>query len=218
MSVAQAGSWYRNVKTKELARVLVAPHDTDGRRLVAELWLQPGAAVIAEHVHDHLTERFSVVEGELGVSLDGVRSTATAGESAFVPAGVAHDWWNAGGDVARVRFELDAAPGSGPMAARFVEMIEVGFGLANSGRTNEKGMPTPLWLAALAREYRDVLRFTRPPALVQVLLLTPLAALARVTGRDPAADWLHGEASPARVAAPAEAPPPVRVSEAAAAV
>lgn len=81
-------------------------------------------------------------------------------------------------------------------------MIETGFGLANSGRTNAKGMPTPLWLAALAREYRDVLRFTRPPAAVQALLFAPLAALARATGRDPAAGWLHGEASPARIPAP----------------
>ncbi len=202
MSVAQAGSWYQNVKTKELARVNVAPQDTEGRRLVADLWLQPGAAVIAEHVHDHLTERFSVIDGELGVSLDGERSTATAGESAFVPVGVAHDWWNAGDGVAHVLFELEAAPGSGPMAARFVEMIETGFGLANSGRTNAKGMPTPLWLAALAREYRDVLRFTRPPAAVQALLFAPLAALARASGRDPGAGWLHGEASPARIPAP----------------
>lgn len=39
-------------------------------------------------------------------------------------------------------------------------------------------MADPLWLAAVAREYRDVMRFRSPPALVQAALFGPLAALA----------------------------------------
>ncbi|MFI5027910.1 MAG: hypothetical protein ACHQCF_02880 [Solirubrobacterales bacterium] len=57
------GTWFENTKTKELGRLLrVAPQDTGGTRLLADLWLQPGAAVIGEHVHDP-DERFSVVTG-----------------------------------------------------------------------------------------------------------------------------------------------------------
>jgi len=200
--MAAAGDWIQNVKTKELARVDVPPEETDGRRAVATLWLQPGAAVVGEHVHDHLVERFTVIEGELGVSLDGVRQTALPGTAVTVPAGAVHDWWNAGAGIAQVRIEVDATPGSGPMAARFVELIEVIFGLANTGRTNEKGLPSPLWLAAVAHEYADVLRFTRPPAIVQRIVFGPLAALARRTGRDPTAAWLHGPDAPAQVPAP----------------
>jgi mannose-6-phosphate isomerase-like protein (cupin superfamily) len=196
------GSWFENVKTKEFARVDVSPDDTEGLHGVASLWLAPGAAVMGEHVHDHIVERFTIVDGELGVSLDGKRHTASAGETVEVQSGTAHDWWNAGEGVAQVRVEVDATPGSGPMAARFVEMIEAGFGLANSGRTNAKGMPTPLWLAALAQEYCDVLRFTRPPQAVQRAIFAPLAALALATGRDPAAAWLHGEQSPALARTP----------------
>ena len=96
------------------------------------------------------------------------------------------------------------------------EMIEAGFGLANSGRTSAQGMPGPLWLAGLAREYRDVLRFTRPPALLQAILFIPLAALARASGRDPAAAWLHGAGSPARIPTPDDAPAPAIAAVAAA--
>jgi mannose-6-phosphate isomerase-like protein (cupin superfamily) len=200
------GDWIQNVKTKELVRADVHPDDTAGRSAVATMWLEPGAAVVGEHVHDHLLERFAVIEGELGVSLDGKEQTARPGTVVTVPAGTAHDWWNAGTGGAQVRVEIEATPGSGPMAARFVDMIEVIFGLANTGRTNEKGLPSPLWLAAVAHEYADVLRFTRPPAIVQRVVFGPLAALARRTGRDPAAAWLHGPDAPARVEAPAEMP------------
>jgi hypothetical protein len=69
---------------------------------------------------------------------------------------------------------------------------------------NAKGMPDPLWLAAIAREYRDVIRFSRPPAAVQAALFGPLAAIARRTGRDPLAADLHGPAAPCAIADPGE--------------
>lgn len=40
------------------------------------------------------------------------------------------------------------------------------------------------------------------------MIFGPLAALARATGRNPAAAWLHGEDSPARIPAPDTLPTP----------
>ena len=195
-----AGEWFQNVKTGELAQLLVSPDDNNGTYLKAELLVEPGGAVMGEHVHDRLHERFTVVEGALAVVLDGVGSTARPGAVVDVAPGRAHDWSNGGTEVARVIVEVE---GPAPMASRFAEMIETGFGLANTGRTDASGRPTLLWLAAMATEYRDVLRLTTPPAVVQRAVLGPLALLARVTGRDPRAAWLHGHASPSRVPAPA---------------
>ena len=110
-----------------------------------------------------------------------------------------HDWWNAGAGVAHVRVKVaaaDAAPGR--PAARFLAMIEALWSLGALGRVNAKGLADPLWMAAIAREYRDAIRFTQPPAAVQAVLLTPLAAIARRTGRDPLAPELHGPAAAAR--------------------
>ena len=126
------------------------------------LWLQPGAAVLGEHVHSALTETFAVVEGKVGYTLDGTEGVAWPGETLHIPVGARHDWWNAGEDRAHARFALDSADPAVPMAGRFFASIEAGWGLAAAGKTNAKGMPTPLWLASLAREtvtsYRSLAR------------------------------------------------------------
>ena len=96
----------------------------------------------------------------------------------------------------------EAAPGR--PAARFVSMIEAMWSLGALGRVNAKGMPDPLWLAAIAREYRDVIRFVKPPAAVQAALFGPLAAIARRTGRDPLAPELHGPAGACAIPDPGE--------------
>ena len=98
--MAHAGEWFGNVKTKELAQLKVSPEETGGRRLEAELWLEPGGAVLGEHVHDHLHERFTVLDGELMVVLDGERSVAGPGTVVDVPPGRSHDWSNHGATVA----------------------------------------------------------------------------------------------------------------------
>ena len=199
-----AGAWLQNPVTGELARMNVGPAETGGRRIESDLWLQPGAAVAGAHVHEHFVERFEVLEGEVGFQVAGAERLARPGDPAVeVPVGVVHDWWNAGAGVAHVRVEVEAAPGApGRPAARFVSMIEAVWSLGALGHVNAKGMPSPLWLAAVAREYADVLRFVSPPAWVQAVLFGPLAALARRSGRDPLAPELHGPAAAAAIPAP----------------
>jgi mannose-6-phosphate isomerase-like protein (cupin superfamily) len=186
------GAWLHNPPTGELAHVAAAA--ADGRRVEVDLWLQPGAAVPRAHVHDHFIERFRVREGEVGFEIAGEEQVVRPGDPiATVPAGVVHDWWNAGDGVAHVGVEVEAMPSApGQPAARFMSMIETMWSLGALGRVNGAGVPGPLWLAATAREYRDVIRFIRPPAAVQAALFGPLAAIARLSGRDPLAPELHG--------------------------
>lgn len=190
--MTQSGLWSHNVETGEIARLVVTPEDGQGDLLEAELWLMPGAAVVGEHVHDTIAERFEVVEGRVGFRIDGVEREGGPGTVVEVPPGVAHDWWNAGGGKAFVRVRVEPA-------TRFIDAIEALFSLANTGRTGRGGRPGPLWGAAVAHEYRDVLHFTRPPLWLQRLLIPPLAALARRLGRDPRDPSLHGPDCPARL-------------------
>jgi quercetin dioxygenase-like cupin family protein len=197
--VMSAERWLHNPVTGELAHLQVTPADTANQRLEGDLWLQPGAAVMGEHTHSALVETFSVIDGSIGYRLDGHEGVAGPGEEIHIPVGARHDWWNAGSGRARARFLIASADPAVPMAARFESMIETAWGLAALGKTNANGMPEPLWLAPLSREYRDVLTLVAPPPIVQALVLAPLAVLGRATGHDPLDASLHGDRCPANI-------------------
>ena len=164
-----------NPVTGERVVVRVGTEDSGGELLVVDGYVKPGGAVTGEHVHPAIEENFTVVRGRVGFRIDGRESVAEPGERLHVPAGTAHDWWNAGEEEAYVRVEI--SPGQ-----RFEEMAINLFSLAQDGKTNSRGMPNLLQAAIFAREFSDVLYFTRPPLLVQRLLFGALAAIARVLG------------------------------------
>jgi quercetin dioxygenase-like cupin family protein len=175
MQPPRAGELAWNPVTGERGIVLEGPEENDERRLVVELHVSPGGAVVGEHLHPAITERFEVLEGRLGVKLANRRSEATRGDALEVPAGTWHDWWNAGDTEAVVR--VTVTPGD-----RFSQMIATLFGLALDGQTNPKGMPNPLQLAQVAREFEDVFILRRPPRWIQRGVFGLLAPIARRRG------------------------------------
>jgi len=175
MAELQRGWTSENPVTGERSIVLEAPGDNPERRLVAELHLTPEAAVVGEHLHPAIDEHFEVLEGRLGVSLDGERSELGAGESVSVPAESWHDWWNVAPEGSIIK--VDVTPGD-----RFVDMIRTLFGLANDGKVNAKGMPRFLQLVAIGVEFRDVIVFKKPPSAIQRVTFGLLAPIARARG------------------------------------
>jgi quercetin dioxygenase-like cupin family protein len=171
----EIGEVLENPVTRERAVVVELPwHNAEGRA-VTELTALPGARVVGEHLHPTLHERFTVQEGELTVLRNGRKSVLRAGETADIDPGVWHDWWNEGDTDAVVRVEI--TPGE-----RFYLMIETLFGLAREGHVDRRGMPDPLQLSLFAREFADVARFRRPPAVVQRVVFGALAPIARRRG------------------------------------
>jgi hypothetical protein len=130
---------------------------------------------MGEHIHPAIEERFTVLRGQVGFRLSGRVATAEPGMTLCVSPGTPHDWWNAGPCEALVRVEVRPA-------ARFEAFIANAFGLAQDGRVNKRGMPNLLQLALLAREFDDVVQFTRPPRVVQRVFFSLLAPLARLLG------------------------------------
>jgi mannose-6-phosphate isomerase-like protein (cupin superfamily) len=172
LTPVQLGEVWENPVTGERATILELPDANPEGRATSELTARVGARVVGEHRHPALVERFTVLEGELTLKLDGRTSVLREGEMGVIEPGVWHDWWNASSDHdARARVEV--TPGE-----RFAHMIETMFGLARLGHTNAKGMPHPLQLALTAREFSDVIVFRSPPPAVQRAIsgaLTPVA-------------------------------------------
>ncbi|MBO9533372.1 MAG: cupin domain-containing protein [Solirubrobacteraceae bacterium] len=209
--VSGYGDFYENRVTGERCVILRTGMEDEASPTTSlvHLTAPPGSAVVGEHVHPTVTERFVVVSGTLGMRLDGEESQLVAGEEATAPAGSAHDWWNAGDDVASVIVELD------PPTERFETMIATLFGLANAGRTNAKGLPNPLQLALIGQQFDDVLVFTKPPRAVQRIAFALLAPIARARGLRPTYDEYlaphgHTEPDPAALAAAGLAAAPTR--------
>ena len=161
--------------TRERATILELPWKNPEGRSVAELVALVGSRVVGEHRHPAMAERFSVLEGELTVKLDGQSSILREGETGVVERGAWHDWWNASDRDARVRVE--ATPGE-----RFAHLVETLFGLARLGYTDAKGRPNPLQLAVLGQEFSDVVVFRSPPPAVQRVIFGALAPIARWRG------------------------------------
>lgn len=176
-----------NPVTGERVVVLTDPREHPDEVLVGQMTVEPGGRVAAPHHHPTLTERFLVLEGEVGFQLDGREVVLGAGEHATVEPNVVHDWWQIGADPAEVVVEV--SPGR-----RFAEMISSMFGLARDGKVSSKGMPSPLQLAVTGAEYGDVIVFESPPRIIQRLTIPLLAPIARIRGLRPSyEEYLRGE-------------------------
>jgi quercetin dioxygenase-like cupin family protein len=173
--MSKAGDVFENPVTGERGVVRVGTEESGGELLVSDLYVRPGGAVAAEHIHPVIHESFTVVRGQIGLRLDGRESVAGPGKRLHVPPGMMHDWWNAGEEEAHVVVEIRPAE-------RFEEAIRNSFGLAQDGKTNARGMPNLLQTALFAREFEDVLYFTKPPRAVQKILFAVLAPIALFLG------------------------------------
>jgi quercetin dioxygenase-like cupin family protein len=173
--VLKAGEVHENPVTGERGVIRVGTDTTGGELLVVDLYIRPGGAVMGEHIHPHMEERFTMLRGRVGFRLAGRVAIAEPGVQLIASPGTPHDWWNAGSEEALVRIEMRPA-------ARFEAMIRNAFGLAQDGKVNKRGMPNLLQLAVFAREFADVIQFTRPPAIVQKTLFGLLTPFARLLG------------------------------------
>ncbi len=173
--MSKAGDVYENPVTGERAVIRIGTDETGGELLAVDLYVRPGGAVMGEHLHPAIEERFTPLRGQVGIRLSGQDVVGELGKTLIAPAGMTHAWWNAGPEEALVRIEIRPA-------ARFEEMILNAFGLAQDGKVNRKGMPKLLQLAVFAREFDDVVWFTRPPRVVQRVLFAILAPIARLLG------------------------------------
>jgi mannose-6-phosphate isomerase-like protein (cupin superfamily) len=173
--MAKAGDRFENPVTGEYGYIRVGTEESNGELLVCDLRVRVNGAVLGAHLHPTVDERFTVLEGKIGYLLDGKKGVLQAGQSADLPRGIVHDWWNAGDTEARVIVEI--RPGR-----RFEQMAITLFGLAQEGKTDKKGVPNPLQMAVIAQEFKDVVQFMSPPPWVQGILFGVLAPLGRMLG------------------------------------
>ena len=99
--------------------------DTDGAFAIVEHPLQPGRLAAPPHMHTREDEFSLVLEGEIWVQLGDQVFQATEGAYIVKPRGVAHTFWNAGPQPARV-LEIIAPAGFEPYFEEVAAVLAAG--------------------------------------------------------------------------------------------
>jgi mannose-6-phosphate isomerase-like protein (cupin superfamily) len=140
-----------------------------------------------EHVHPTQEEHMSVESGSLRVIVGETDRTLTEGEEITLPRNVPHRHFNATGQPARVHLEHRPA-------RRSAELFSTFYALAQAGRADADGLPSPLQFAVLQDAYPDHAYTTSPPVWMQKGLIALLAPVGRALGYS--ADPVIGEDFP----------------------
>lgn len=171
-----AGVALEHPVTREKIVFRKTARDTGGEVCEADVYLQPGAFVAAEHIHPRQEERFEVISGVLRGRVAGQELAKGPGDRVVVAPGTPHVWWNSGDEVLHVGVEVRPA-------LTFENFFETFFGLAQDGKVDAKtGLPNLIQMAVMLRAYQDVLILARPPRPVQALLFGTLAPVGRLLG------------------------------------
>jgi mannose-6-phosphate isomerase-like protein (cupin superfamily) len=174
--MAKQGDVIEHPVTGETFTFLETAQETGGEYVQIELRVRSNGFVAAPHVHPRIEETFEIRSGTFAFVVDGEERHVGPGEGATLTVGTPHAWWNAGIEegVAIVEFRP---------ALKVEGFFETFFGLAQDGRVSPKtGLPNPLWLAAIFREYREFAYLAKPRLWVQRVVFTPLGAVARLLG------------------------------------
>ncbi|MFC6824200.1 cupin domain-containing protein [Halopelagius fulvigenes] len=175
--MVSTGDVIENPATGERIAFRTTAADSGGRAVEFDYFLDPGGFAVGkfDHVHPRQEERIHVRSGELGVRIDGDEWTATPGTRFAVLPETAHTVWNAGDDEMHAVVEL--RPG-----LDIESFFETMFGLARDGKTDRRGIPSPLQSAVLAREFRDEIRPPAVPGPAVNALTSVLAPVGRRRG------------------------------------
>jgi mannose-6-phosphate isomerase-like protein (cupin superfamily) len=142
--------------------------------LEVEALYGPGGSAPPKHLHPAQAEHFEVVAGSLNTNVGGQERVLDVGDTLDIPAGTAHQMWNAGPEPARVVWRTSPA-------GRTQEWFEALDSLQREGRVQKNGIPGPLAMSVLLNEYRDVFRLAGPDPVLHAAFAM-LAPLGRLRG------------------------------------
>ena len=131
------------------------------------------------HVHFHEREEGSVKAGTLGARVGNEKIVVQAGGAAVFPAGVVHNWWNAGGDL--LEFSGRAVPAVD--LDRYLQGIFAVLNASSSGR------PSIFHLAHVLWRHRHTQALMVPPRAIQRIVFPLVLLVGRILGKYRGDDW-----------------------------
>jgi uncharacterized cupin superfamily protein len=167
-----------NPSTKEHIQYTVTGLESNGA-VVRYRWASdPGGSIVA-HTHPNCMEIFTILDGEVALTVNDERITVGPGQSGVVPPGAVHSEVTLSGHVVRGVVELQPAD-------QTAELHDALAGISSTLSHTATGAPkNPLQLGATFWAFRNDIRVTPPPIWLQNLFLPILAGLAKIAGVQP---------------------------------
>lgn len=143
--MTDSGRIVRNAVTGEEVRFVRTAQETGGELLVMEdRWTRPGHEV-PRHCHPGIEERWTVIQGKIAYSIDGVETIAGPGDTVVAPAGTPHSARDAGDGEVLVQIQMRPA-------LRWEHFVRQLFALAGEDFDDE----------AAARSFRELFQEFAP--------------------------------------------------------
>jgi quercetin dioxygenase-like cupin family protein len=152
-----------NPKIKDKVTILKTGDETGNDHVLVEVELAPGGGT-AKHYHTSFTETFIPIQGVLGIDVGKKTYRLQSSQQAIAKQNEVHRFYNPGKET--IRFHVKISPAEN----RFLESLCIGYGLADDGLTNNKGIPKRLDHLAILLEHSDT-RFTGLLRLIEPVVL-----------------------------------------------
>lgn len=168
-----------NRHTGEILRMRRVRDDSGQIVLTIEGSLPPGRNGPPIHVHFHQREEAAVKGGSLGARLGNQKMIVSAGGTAVFPAGVVHNWWNAGEDL----LELSGWAAPAVDLDRYLQAL---FAVLNASAS---GRPSIFYLAHILWWHRHTQAVMTPPVAVQRIVFPLVLLVGHILGKYRGAGW-----------------------------
>src|SRR5262245_20393664 len=139
---------FSNPHVKDKVTFLRTSKETDGKYTLLEVELGPGGGTPL-HAHTSFDEEFTAVDGVLGIIVNKDRVYLRSGKSAVAPVGKFHRFYNPGKKPIRFMVKIS------PSCEGFEHSLKIGYGLAEDGQSNKKGIPKSFTHVALLTTMAD---------------------------------------------------------------
>ena len=141
--------------------------------------LPPGKGGPPLHAHFLEHEEIVVKAGTLGAQIGIEKIIAPAGETAVIPAGFRHRWWNAGDDL----LELGGKATPAVDLDRFLQAV---FAVLNA---SSNGRPSIFHMAHVLSRHRGTQSLAVPPTAIQRIVFPAVLFIGRILGKYRGSNW-----------------------------
>jgi quercetin dioxygenase-like cupin family protein len=169
------GDRITNARTGQILIFLKTGKEMNGKLLQIECISPPRSLDEPEHIHPFQQNSFEIVSGILDFSIDGDQRIAEPGEVVIIPPNVPHFFRNAGKTEAQFIQEFKPA-------LHIDSFFETSFALSRDGKLNKKGIPNLIHGSLIMLKYKNEIRVTNLPWVIQYLIYLALSPVGKLMG------------------------------------